>query len=199
MKFKIFYNYSIMSDRVIITSWEKVALVVPEKQDIDMWYKWINNPEINKYLIFWNTIWSREAEEGFYDSLNKEGWNKAFCIMSLNTGDVIWNIEFHNIDNLHGRADLWIAIFKQEEHSKWFGTEAIKLILDYWFKVQNYRKVKLEYYWWNKAWEIVYNRIWFKEIGRNKEDYYTQGKYEDRVMMEIFKDEFYDKNPEFLK
>lgn len=187
------------NNRVIITKWEKVALVVPEKQDIDLWYRWINNPEINKYLYFSNTIWTKEAEEWFYDTLNKEWWNKCLSIMNLSTNDIIWNIEFHNIDALHRRAELWISIFKKEQHSKWFGTESIKLMLDYWFKVQNYRKIKLEYFWWNKAWEIVYSRIGFKEVGRCKEDYYSYGKYEDRIIMEIFKDEFYKKHKEFSK
>lgn len=111
---------------------------------------------------------------------------------------VIWNIGLHRINHLHRNAIIWIVIFDNTEHSKWFWTESLKLILHYGFNKLNLRKIKIEYFSWNKPAEIVYNRVWFKEIWRHKEEYYVNGEYWDRVMMEIFKDEFYEKNPEFL-
>lgn len=51
-----------MSDRIIILDWENISLVVPEKQDIEIWYKWLNNPEIQAYLwfLFWSIISKRK-------------------------------------------------------------------------------------------------------------------------------------------
>ncbi|MCT4617486.1 MAG: GNAT family N-acetyltransferase [Candidatus Gracilibacteria bacterium] len=190
---------NVNNDRVIILKGEKVALVVPEKSDLDLWYKGINNQEINKFLIIGNTIITREAQEKWYNEEANNETRKVLCIMSLETGNIIGNVGIHDIDNFHRIAEVGIIIFKSDEHSKGFGTESVKLITHYGFHRLNLRKIKIEYFGNNKGGEIAYKRVGFKEIGRYTKEYYANGKYEDRVMMEIFKEEFYEKYPEFLK
>jgi len=112
--------------------WKKVSLVVPEKEDIELWYRWINNIENQSYLwtIFW-TIISRESEEEYYNSMNKDDKKLIFSIYIKWDNKTIWNIALMKIDYKNSHTELWVAIFDKEDQNKWYWTETIKLIQEY--------------------------------------------------------------------
>lgn len=37
------------NNRVIIMEWNPISLIVSEKQDVELWYKWVNNIETQSY------------------------------------------------------------------------------------------------------------------------------------------------------
>jgi len=67
--------------RIKVLEWKKVSLVVPEKQDIKLWYEGMNNLEIWKNLVytFWK-VWHLEDEEEFYEIQRKRVDSQMFCI-----------------------------------------------------------------------------------------------------------------------
>lgn len=178
-------------ERVKVMIWDKVSLVVLERKDIDLWYKGMNDLEVLQYIFvhFWQLFY-RENEEEFYENLLKDKTNRTFWIF-INSQELnIWNISLHHISEKDRTAELWVAIFDKEEQNKGHWTEAIKLILKYGFEVLWLRKVWLRYIDFNVRWEKVYERVWFKEVGRLKKENYIKWKYHDEVIMEIFKEEF---------
>jgi RimJ/RimL family protein N-acetyltransferase len=184
--------------RVIILKGKKVSLVVPEKEDISLWYHWINNPEIAKPIWQLHKIHTLEAEEKYYEKLvNGEFWI-SFSIMVNETKKIIWNIAFKDLSHFHKTSDLWLAIFDNNSRNKWYWTEVIRLFLDYAFRIQWLRKMCLTYWEFNKIWEHVYKKIWFKEAWVYKKHLYADWEYWDYFFMEIFKDEFYEINEKFL-
>lgn len=180
-----------MTERVKILTWERISLVVPEKQDIELWYRWVNDIETALYIWsnFWKVIY-RENEEEFYDNLIKEKDNNTFCIYIEKESKVVWYIALTDINYRDRNASILIAIFDKENQNKWYWTEAMKLILKYAFEVLWLNKVQLWYLWTNVRAKKVYENIWFKEVWRLRDDVYAMWKFHDKVIMEIFKEEF---------
>jgi len=140
--------------------------------------------------MFWKII-SKESEESYYDSLNKDDKNLTFSIYIESINKVIWNISLKNIDYKNSHCELWISIFDKENQDKWYWTESIKLIQKYVFEVLWLNKLYLRYLAKNnRAWK-VYEKCWFVEIWRQKEHEYRFGEYIDNVMMEIMKKDYF--------
>lgn len=177
--------------RVKVLIDKNVSLVVPEVQDIDIWYKWVNDIEIQSYLwtVFWTVI-IKEKEKEYFENLNKDNSSVTFSIYLNNEGIVIWNISLMKIDYKNSHSELWVTIFDKEYFNKWYWSEAIKLIQKYNFEILWLNKLYLRYVDSNSRAEKVYLNLWFKEVGRLKEHNYALWKYRDDVLMEIFKKDY---------
>lgn len=183
-------------ERVKVMKGKIVSLVVPEKEDVELWYKWINNPEINKYLFAWEEPLSLEYEEGVY---NKQAEKMTMLSIYLNDEKkVIGNVGWKWISHFHKKTSIWLFIWETANHSKWYWTETMRLLLDYMFKFQWMRKVSLSVYSWNEKWINLYKKVWFKEIWLKKKHLYKQWEYVDVILMEIFEDEFYKANKDYF-
>ena len=178
-------------DRVKVLIWEKISLVVPEKEDIKLWYVWVNDIETQSYLgSMYGEIITIEDEEEYYDSIRKDTSIKLFCIYTEESKKVIWNVSLMWIDYKNRKAELWIAIFDKEQQNKWYGTESIKLMLKYAFEVLWLNKVNLRFVEFNKRAQKVYEKIWFKQVGRLTKEIFVWWKYYDDILMEIFAEDF---------
>lgn len=179
-----------MAERVKIHTRDWVSLVVPEKQDIDVWYRWMNNQNIVQFL--WPTFWklySREAEEKFYDSLNKDNTDIVFCIYDEESEKVIWTFWLHEIDYVSRKAKFWIVIMDLDNTSKWIGTKAVKMWLTHAFDVLWLNKIHWCVVATNERALRCYEKCGFQEVWRLKNHEYRMGKYHDEILIEVFNDE----------
>lgn len=177
--------------RIKVLESNNVSLIVPEIQDIDVWYKWVNDIWIQSYLwtVFWTVI-TIEKEKEYYENLNKNDKSVTFSIYLNNENIVIWNISLMNIDYKNKHSELWVAIFDKDYLNKWYWSEAIKLIMKYNFDILGMNKLYLKYVDSNaRAWKVYLN-LWFKEIWRLKEHNYAFWKFRDDVLMELLKKEY---------
>ncbi len=178
-------------ERVVFVPGERVSLVIPEKQDLEIMYRWINNINIIKYLqpVRHNT---RETEEKFLNEKLEQA-DKFFVIMINETKEIIGSIWFNEFDAISRNGIIWISLYDETKMWKWYGTEAMKLFLKYAFEYIGTHKVKLSVFSTNSRAIASYKKCWFKEVWVLKEDVYVMWKYEDHVMMEIMKYD-YEKN-----
>ena len=99
--------------------------------------------------------------------------------------------------NWHNRtATLGIFIGDKDFRNKGYGTEAIKLILEYGFKYLNLYNIKLDLMEFNARALKCYEKCGFKEYGRRRKCEYLNGKYYDIISMDILSDEF---NGDFIR
>lgn len=176
-------------ERIIYIKWDKISLVVPEKQDVNIMYQWMNNFEITKYLWELNRYYF-ENEENFYNSITSEQ-KHFFMIMKNDTKDIIWWIGFNKFDKLSRNAEVWICIYKEIDLWSWYWTEAMKLFLRYTFEIVWCNKLKLWVFDFNWRWIKSYKKSWFKEVWRLKQEAYIGWEYKDSILMEIMRDEYY--------
>ena len=185
-------------ERVKIMKGKLVSLVVPEREDVVFWYKALNNPQINQYLWTWQNLYTLEFEEKYYDKLIDSNDIIQFSIMNNKLWEIIWNITLDKISHFHKTASFWMFIGEVKNHEKWYWTEALLLLLNYAFKVQWLRKISASYLSNNPRAEHVYKKVWFKEIWTKKDHFYKYWEYYDEVLIEVFKDEFYEANKDYF-
>lgn len=87
-------------------------------------------------------------------------------------------------------ATLGIFIEDKEYLSKGYGTEAIRLLLDYGFNYMNLHSIKLHLMSFNERALKCYKKCGFKETGRIRENRFINGKYYDTIAMDILESEF---------
>ena len=71
-----------------------------------------------------------------------------------------------------------------------YGTEAIRLILEFGFKYLNLKNIKLDLMEFNERALKCYTKCGFKEYGRRRKCRFIDGMYYDAIEMDILDEEF---------
>jgi len=77
-----------------------------------------------------------------------------------------------------------------EHHGKGYGTEAVRLVLDFGFNTLNLNNITLSVHEDNNAGIACYKKLGFKEYGRRRECFFKNGKNIDVIYMDILAREF---------
>jgi RimJ/RimL family protein N-acetyltransferase len=122
----------------------------------------------------------------FYNSLAKDSNQANFAIEA--DGKLIGDCGLHGISRLNGTAELGIVIGDRAYWGAGYGREAVQLLVDYGFRMQNLRKVTLSAFASNERAIRSYLAVGFVEEGRQRAQFWSDGGYEDQVLMAIFRD-----------
>jgi len=152
---------------------------------------WINDPEVTRYLTAgqWPMSKEMEAEWVRRRATTNDPADKALVIETLD-GTYLGGIGFHRIDYVSGTAEAGIVIGRKDYWGKGFGTDAMRVLLKHGFENLRLRKVMLTVYGSNVRGQKSYAKAGFREVGRLKAHVLKQGRFEDMVYMEVFKEEF---------
>lgn len=171
---------------------KRIMLREYEKEDLIYIRKWVNNPNITKYLsdifLYPHTL---NETENFLDSiLEGKTKGKNFIIANKDTEEYLGQIDLLTIDWKNRVGLLGIVLGQEANLGKGYGEEAIRLLLDYSFNKLNLNRIELWLHDFNKRAYRCYSKCGFKEEGRRRNSFYVDGKYTDYVLMGILKDEF---------
>ncbi|MBQ8298405.1 MAG: GNAT family N-acetyltransferase [Clostridia bacterium] len=168
---------------------EKVYLSPSSVEDADVYLAWLNDFNVTDYIGRSCIIQNYESEKAWLlKELNKDSYFMA--IVRKDTDEVIGNISLNAPDFINRTAVLGIMIGDGENRSKGYGTEAINLLLDFAFNYLNLNSVSLRYIECNERARKCYEKVGFKEIGRQRACRFLNGKYYDSVYMDILASEF---------
>jgi RimJ/RimL family protein N-acetyltransferase len=103
---------------------------------------------------------------------------------------LIGSISLHDINHVNRTAFIGIFIGEEEQRSKGYSTEAIRLVLEYGFKTMNLNSILLSVHEDNYAGVACYKKVGFREAGRRREGVFKDGKYIDVIYMDILAREF---------
>ena len=169
---------------------EKIYLSPRNVDDVEKFTEWLNDFETTDYLGRSGALVTIEAEKEYLEKhINEEA---TFGIIELKTDKLIGSISLEKINYISRRATLGVFIGDKEARNKGYGTEAIRLILDYGFNYLNLNNIKLDVMEFNKRAIACYKKCGFKEYGRRRKAEFTNGKYYDRISMDILAEEFKD-------
>lgn len=167
---------------------ERVYLSPIDVNDYAIYTKWMNDFETSRFIMQYTNLITEQGEKEYLEGLSKEKHN--YAIILEENDRLIGNVSLIDYDPLNQSAELGIFIGDEENRHKGYGTEAIKLILDYGFKYLNLNNIFLKVYDVNKNAINAYKKIGFKQIGRRHECFYYNGKLYDEIYMEILKNEY---------
>lgn len=179
--------------RIEIIKWKNISLVVPEKDDAILWYKWKNNLALQPSINQRGKVFHLESAYEFYEEIRKDKAMVFFSIFINNSQKNIWYISLSEISHENRNANFGIVLFYIDEHNKWYGTEATRLILKYGFEFLWLHKIKLDVLESNIKAIKVYEKCGFIESGRKKEEIFNWKNYSNLLQMEIMKNDYFNK------
>lgn len=156
--------------------------------DIEKFVIWMNDMSTTDYTGRTSRVTSEITErEWIAQAVNGE----CNLVIVKNEGDEpIGTICLTKISFTYRTAELGIVIGEKDERNKGYGTEAIKLLLDYGFNYLNMHSIALSLIAVNDRAYRCYQKAGFKECGRKREAIFVNGKYYDKIYMDILDREF---------
>jgi len=103
-------------------------------------------------------------------------------------GEVVIN----DIDHDNHSANIRISLFYEHDFNKGYGTEAMRLMVNYGFKTLKLHRIELGVYAFNPRAIRVYEKIGFKQEGILRDALYWDGEYVDEITMSILAHEWQD-------
>ena len=169
---------------------EHIYLSPISVEDVEKYTEWMNDFETTDYIGQSTKIYTMENERNFIENSQKNGSNVTLGIVKLQDDKLIGNCGLKDINIVGRTATLGIFIGDKEERNKGYGLDTIKLLLDYAFNYLNLHEIQLDVMSFNKRAIRCYERAGFKQYGRRRESEYVNGKYYDRISMDILESEF---------
>lgn len=177
-------------------SGEKVSLRALEMTDLDNCLSWLNDREVMQYLAAGTWPVSRKAEEEWLarQATSRDSSDRVLAIETKD-GTYLGNIGLHKIDLAAGTAELGIVIGRKDYWGKGYGTDAARTLLSHAFWNLRLRKVTLAVHGSNLRAQKSYAKLGFRHAGCLKAHLLKEGRYEDLVYMEVFREEFEEVRP----
>lgn len=149
--------------------------------------EWLNDLKVQ---MNFDAVYNLTAEEETYYIPEARKVSRIFGIVEIKTGKLIGVTGLHEIDHVSRHAMLGIYIGDSDYRNNGYGTEAVKLILDFGFNMLNLNNIALFVIEFNKRAVKVYEKCGFKHAGvKRKSKIFGDEKY-DMLMMDILYDEF---------
>ncbi|EOD00225.1 GNAT family N-acetyltransferase [Caldisalinibacter kiritimatiensis] len=172
---------------------EKVRLRGLEEKDIQLAYEYMNDPDV--ILNLWTGIpypVTLKQEKAWYESQkdNKNTYN--FAIETLADRLYIGGCGINELDLKNGVAIVGIMIGHKDYRGKGYGTDAMRVLLDFIFNQINVNKVQLHAFAFNERAIKSYKKCGFIEEGRIRQRIFRNGKYHDEIVMGILREEYID-------
>ncbi|PZD95829.1 N-acetyltransferase [Paenibacillus sambharensis] len=157
--------------------------------------RWVNDPEIVNQLsdIFLYPHTESSTESFIQGQIEGGPDHKGFVIADISTEAYIGQIDLFRIDWKNRKAELGIVIGAKELQGKGYGSEALQLLQDFVFNRLNLNRLQLEVYDYNEQAYACYRKVGFKEDGRLRQAYFTEGRYCDIIVMSLLREEYTDR------
>jgi RimJ/RimL family protein N-acetyltransferase len=170
---------------------EKVTLRAVRREDLPTLLEFANDlevelagggdPPLPRSLERLQREFDREAAEPPSDKTN-------FAVEV--DGGLIGQCGLFNADWTARHAELGIAIGDRDYWGQGYGRDAVRVILDYTFRIRNLRRVWLEVHSDNERAIRAYRACGFVEEGRQREHLWLSGRYVDNVLMGVLREEW---------
>lgn len=161
------------------------------KEDTEAAHKYINDPEVKRFLapgIPFPITYQEELNWVEGQSASKDTYN--FAIETLSDNRYIGGCGINSIDWKNSVATVGIFIGNKEYWGKGYGTDAMLTLLSFIFNQMNLHKVRLCVYSFNPRAIACYEKCGFVREGTLRQEIYRDGQYHDEYIMGILKSEF---------
>lgn len=168
---------------------EKVYLSPISSEDVPTYCEWLNDLEVAGNLIIFDQQLGIAREKAILEDVMKND-AKMFAVVDSATDKLIGNGSIFNINQRNQKAELGIFIGDKTYWNKGYGSDAVKLLLDFGFNILNLNNIMLEVFSFNKRAIAAYKKVGFKTIGSRREAVQYAGFKYDEIYMDILAEEF---------
>jgi RimJ/RimL family protein N-acetyltransferase len=156
--------------------------------DSDAMLRWINDRNLVLLSAPYRPVDEAEHREWF-NSIRGRSDVFIFGIRELSSGRLVGSCQLLGISATHRKAELQIRIGEGDARGKGYGTEAVRLLLDFAFDDLNLNRVELTVIKENEAALKTYLANGFVTEGTMRRAAFIDGRYVDLVVMGALRDE----------
>ncbi len=167
----------------------KVYLRPIELADTDWYFASIYDKNTRR-LTGTQKHYSREQIARYIDGKSQDSSSVLLLIATCEDDRLVGDIAIQNIDTMNRNANIRIAINSEAYQGKGYGTEALRLMLDYGFGILNLHRIELNVFSYNERAMHVYEKLGFKREGVQREALYYDHQYYDSILMSILEHEY---------
>lgn len=161
---------------------ERIYLSPMNPDDAETYVRWLNDPGVTDGIGSTSRVQSVEGEREW---LKQNAGEYQFAIVRKADDTLLGNCGIQALDLRSRCAEVGLFIGEEENRSKGYGTEALRLLLGYAFSELNLHNVMLKLFSFNERALACYQKAGFREFGRRRECYFCRGKLHDQIYMEL--------------
>ena len=168
---------------------DRIYLSPVNIEDAEKYVEWFCDFSMTDGVGRSSALMTVEMEKEWIENALKNG-HYSFAIVNAEKNELIGNCGLENINQTDRRGAVGIFIGREENRSQGYGSEALRLLLDFGFRYLNLHNIMLNVKSFNERAIACYKKVGFKEFGRRRESYFLNGEYYDDVQMDILESEF---------
>jgi [ribosomal protein S5]-alanine N-acetyltransferase len=155
------------------------------------YYRWLNDPEVTRYLEVRYIPRSLENIRKYVEAMNGNP-DEIFLAICLKKDDMhVGNIKLGPINWIHGFADMSLVIGEKAVWGRGIAAEAIRLLSRFAFDVLNLHKLRSGCYEENRGSIKAFLKAGFAPEGTLKKQWQVNGKFQDEVLFGLCRDNLY--------
>ena len=167
-----------------------------EPSDAEAFFAWNQDSRMARNLDY---VWvptslesvKRWAEE---EAIKKPEGDAFRWVIENNDGEFVGSIDTHHCDRRTGTCEYGIAVPKEHQR-RGYASEAILLVLRYFFEELRYQKVTVHVHSDNVPSAQLHERLGFQLEGRLRRMVFTRGQYSDDLVFGMTVEEFQATHP----
>jgi RimJ/RimL family protein N-acetyltransferase len=173
---------------------KRIKLRGIELSDIGQFIRWNLNSERARHLDFvWPPISNASVHAWVEEQSKRKLENDSFhWVIENHEGEPVGSITTHHCNPRYGTFSYGIDI-APEHHRKGYASEAIQLVMRYYFEELRYQKVTVQVHSDNEPSIRLHEKLGFQREGTHRRMFYTQGRFVDVLWFGMTVEEFHHK------
>ena len=162
-----------------------------EPEDWETLYAWNQDTDTEQSMYFIPFPTSKEEVRQWVAkmALQRGEDDRFFFIIETLAHEVVGSISTASCDRRNGTFSYGVGVIATHRR-KGYASEAIMLLLNYFFRELRYQKVTAHIYSFNEPSIHLHERLGFKREGQLRRMIYTDGRYVDDIVFGLTADEF---------
>jgi len=165
-----------------------VRLRPVEERDLPHFVRWLADPEVTRWLGDLEGPPTLEGEREWYENKRADPDNVLWAVDGPE-GRLIGTIEMRISPRQH-RAEMGVAIQDKTQWNKGYGTDAVRLALQYAFRDLRLNRVQLTCDEENARAIRCYEKCGFQREGLLRQHRLVDGRFGDTVIMAVLREEW---------
>ena len=171
-----------------------LSLRAVEEEDLKRLQEWRNNAKFRRHFREHRELNMRQQQVWFEEKVVKDDSTLMFSVRRNEDDELMGCCGLVYINWVHRNADLSLYIGWEDVYidTQGYADESVNLLLDYGFRVLGLHKIWTELYEFDEKKKKLFDRFGFRQDGVLRQNYWSDGKWWDSIILSILAQEFVD-------
>lgn len=160
---------------------------VDPQRDLDDRHRWMNDPQVLKYLGTRGAPLSRADVGAYLEKVSKDATDTIEFAIETHDGRHIGGTTLRGIERVARKAEFALVIGEADFRGRGYGAEVTRLMVDFAFETLNLNRVWLTVNVENIAGLKSYEKAGFRIEGTLRDQTYARGRYYDAHIMGVLR------------